>query len=264
MASSSWHQGSEESEEEKIARLRSRFWALTDEHSTLLDLCVGITKPPTIQGNIHHECLTDNDLTFLSKMAQIELVAGMEKCLEGGETEAQEASVASPEPHPFDIFLMMETLGFVMHNRKDRSTSTCRTTSNGRKKPLALCLPDKNQFLWYDGYLEVTPLDEQQPKWRVASLSGTARILSALSEQSSLKNLAMMREGLVDAVEVAVDEESRLNYSQRQAVETIASPSFQSGFFVIQGPPGCGSKFHVAPIRCCSRIIFILTLFCVP
>lgn len=214
----------------QVENLRDSLKSLTGYHCILLDICLKKTKIEPVDNTVNYDALTHGDLHKLANMAQVELLAGMEKCLEGSEESSE-----SPEPHPFDIFLMTETMRSVMN----KSTS--------RSKPLSLCLPDRGQLKWYDGLLHLTSLTEQEPKWRVASLSGAARILSALLKPvGGLKDLAMKREGLVQAVTITVQDEDmvlgKLNYSQRQAVATLLSPTFRYGFFAIQGPPGCGSK----------------------
>ena len=65
----------------------------------------------------------------------------------------------------------------------------------------------------------------------------------------------MCRGGLVKAVEISDEEDDlfpdisgTMNESQREAVATVVSKKFEKGFFVIQGPPGCGSKYLVLTI----------------
>jgi hypothetical protein len=219
------------SDEEEIERFRSSmFKGRFGTQFHLLDICLGRTKPGKVD-QLSRDALTHGDLRKLSTMVKIELLAGMEKCLDGTEDASEKI-----DPHPFDLFLLKVTMKQV--------------TSQKSKRHVALCVPSRKDLLWYDGYVNISRLHEEDPKWRLASLSGASRILNALSEHSNLKSTAMSREGLVDAVELDdMGEElesfrhltEKMNYSQRQAVATVISPTFRTGFFAIQGPPGCGS-----------------------
>jgi hypothetical protein len=127
------------------------------------------------------------------------------------------------------------------------------TTMDRSDLRLAVCMPTKaNDLVWYNGLDQVWDMDPPHHKWRVASLSGTARIMAALCENPDnhpLMSAAMKRELIVDAVEEEDDDDEgnsdvdvtaiqHLNESQRRAVRTVVSPTFDMGFFVIQGPPG--------------------------
>jgi hypothetical protein len=218
-------------DEEAIEKFRANFRALNPVHCTLLDICLERTKPGAVCDGVNHDCLSHHDLRQLSNMVKVELLAGMGKSMDGTE-EASE----NEEPHPFDIFLMKQTMVSVMKLSRPR-------------RLLSLCLPAGRKLLWYDGFVDVTQLEKEDPKRRVASLSGAARVVTALDDEPStgLKGLAMRRQGLVKAVSIdpgADAEKGNLNYSQRQAVATIVSPTFRRGFFAIQGPPGCGSKYR--------------------
>ncbi|KAL7557642.1 hypothetical protein ACA910_001246 [Epithemia clementina (nom. ined.)] len=171
-----------------------------------------------------------DDLFMLRKMVQLEFLASLEKNRDGTE----EAS-GKEEPHPFDVFLMETTLA-----RLDMG--------------LAVCMPNKSgSLLWYNGLTEMWKMDPPTHKWRIASLSGPARILEALSQnpdEHPLMQAAMERELLVEAETdtSTLDETTigHLNESQKVAVATITSASFQQGFFCIQGPPGTGKTSTLA------------------
>jgi hypothetical protein len=46
---------------------------------------------------------------------------------------------------------------------------------------------------------------------------------------------------------------SDLNEPQRQVVATVMSPSFQSGFLAVQGPPGTG-EYLISPNICFAQL----------
>ena len=210
-------------DEEELFSYRSSFTrGFTEYHELLLNICLGFVRPPPVQRRLN-KILDKNDLGLLKGMVQIEFLSGLEKNRSGTE----EAS-GKEEPHPYDVFLMETTL-----SRQDMGVAVCMPTKSGKT-------------LWYNGRTEIWSLDSPPfPKWRIASLSGPARILAALSENPDVHPLmeaAMKRELLMDAEEdLSSLDESRiwhLNESQKVAVATVTSPSFQSGFFCIQGPPG--------------------------
>ena len=99
------------------------------------------------------------------------------------------------------------------------------------------------------------PLDPPHHKYRVANLSGPCRILEALSvlpPQGSLMDLALRRDSdsFIKAVKLNANHieaipsnlAAILNPCQKQAVATVLSPLFKSGFFLVQGPPGTGKN----------------------
>jgi hypothetical protein len=99
-------------------------------------------------------------------MVEMEFLASLEKEL----NDPEERNVS--DPLPFDIFLMEPSL--FRHN-------------NDLRKQLALCVPTKKKpgertkkMMWYDGRGTVWDLNPQTHRRKVASLSGTARILEAL------------------------------------------------------------------------------------
>jgi RNA dependent RNA polymerase len=111
---------------------------------------------------------------------------------------------------------------------------------------LAVAVPvprtdDQLEFRVEDGILEVNDPDFEYRR-RVSSLSGFARVLDSImcNPVPHLMEQAMSRSALVDIVSpetVPMDSTSlmQLNRSQLEAVATVLSPSFQSGFFAIQG-----------------------------
>ena len=213
-------------------------------HELLMDIAIGEVKPRVEDIVVGlGEPLSRADLHSLGLMVQLEFAASIKKEIEN----TDEAQVN--DPHPFDVFLMEQAL--------DRP---------GVK--FAVCIPMKrsagkeNCFMWYDGrgnlfdrkgilYDEkgsLWPLDPPIHVRRVASLSGAARILESLAElpsPGSLMDFAMNREMLIDVIDyeegmVNPSFVASMNESQKQAVATVASPSFRYGLLAIHGPPGCG------------------------
>lgn len=218
----------QEVSDEEILRVRGKFSrGFTEHHQRLVDICIGRIKPPCLNQiqPLNLEQLDYNDLNMLKKMVEVEFAASLEKEMKGTE------DAAAGEPHAYDVFLM-------------------ETTIDRRDLRLAVCMPTKNDLVWYNGLDQLWGMEPPQHKWRVASLSGTARIMAALYENPDnhpLMSAAMKRELIVQAVDDDDDEYNsavdlaaiqHLNESQRQAVRTVVSPTFGSGFFVIQGPPG--------------------------
>ena len=214
----------ERPDNEVLSRARGRFpRGFTQNHQLLLDICLGMTRPDPGKLRGLNRVLEKEDLVLLQEMVKVEFLASLEKNRAGTE----EAS-GKEEPHPYDVFLMETSL-----SRLDMG--------------LAVCMPRKpDSLIWYNGLTETWNMDPPTHKWRIASLSGPARILEALSkrpEDHPLMHAAMKRELLVDAELdttglVGETEEMHLNESQRRAVATVISPKFQKGFFCIQGPPG--------------------------
>jgi hypothetical protein len=203
-------------------------------HGTLLDVCLfeSCRPDPEKVTPITGPNLTSDDLAALAEMVLVEFAASLDQELRADHNEKE--SLAVTTPHAYDVFLMKMTLG--------------RRTSR-----LAVYIPMKGSGLeWWDGCENFWPLDSDTHLRRVASLSGSARVLQALSQASisrtdSLTGWAMRREMLVDILDdrrvlSRIDSSivDCMNESQRKAVITAASETFQTGYFAIQGPPGCG------------------------
>jgi ATP-dependent RNA/DNA helicase IGHMBP2 len=203
--------------------------SFTEYHQALLDICFGVSKPDSSRIEpLSDERRTSADLLRMCYMVKVEFAASLEKEMKGSEDTI--VSSESSEPNVFDVFLM-------------------ETTMERRGHRLAVCMPCKIVWhngkkitkVWYNGS-EMFPLENSGAKWRVASLSGSARILEALAEPSSLTFHAMNREFLCSVVteEEDFDVDRGMNESQRQAIATVVSPNFHQGFFAVQGPPGTG------------------------
>jgi len=246
--------------------------SFTSFHGRLLDLCLaemlspvadsGNEKAPQLeeQGSI----LTRKDLSSLGKMVEMEFIASLRQELQGSETSDQ------ADPHVFDIFLMKDILS---------------NHSNGKQRyarPIAVCVPFKKELLWWNGLAKADggnlwdfkPASHMR---RLASLSGSARVLQALDlartlaarESDNLVKWAMNRHGIFvvennkrEEISAFVTESSKpasvnqtrsdlLNHSQQEVVNAIAA--FRSGFMCIQGPPGTGKVSLPEPmgVPCC-------------
>ena len=115
----------------------------------------------------------------------------------------------------------------------------------------AVCVRNDNAgriLMWRDENRQYYPMKPSFHLFRLASLSGTARVLESLYTKplpNTLMDYALRRN--VDAF-AKVDEDnlyrliprlfSTLNTSQKKAVATLCSSSFKRGFFLVQGPPG--------------------------
>jgi hypothetical protein len=176
---------------------------------------------------IKYGSLSRADLLELANMTQIEFL----ESLRGGINEEKSTS-RHERPHAFDVFLI--NTGF---------------SSWGGE--LAVCRPEHGDgdLAWFNKDGDFLHLDEIKYDRRVASLSGPSRILESLIAEpvvGSLMHHAMKRTMLVDVVASSSGVNlnssviSDLNESQRQVVATVMSPTFQSGFLAVQGPPGTG------------------------
>jgi hypothetical protein len=212
---------------EDFERIKGKYLSrsFSPHHEILMHICFGNVKPDPTRIEPLNDYLDTNDLRRMIHMVKVEFASSLSKEMGGSED-----AVTKTDPKPFDVFLMETTL--------DRA-----------KQHIAVCLPTKRrELLWYNGGEDLLPLDALTHKWRVASLSGPARVLEALSAPATpLTKMAMQRAPLVEAVE---DYEILLagfetifkdmNESQQRAVATMVDPCFKQGFFAIQGPPGCG------------------------
>ncbi len=205
--------------------------SFTPFHGCLLDFLRNPRARPGIP-SLENEgkILTSKDLDSLRIMVEIEFEASCQQELSGSET-------ADTKPHVFDVFLMQTTFD--------------QSSIRGSERKIAVCVPFQKQVQWWNGLPRNAggafwPLEPKSHIRKITSLSGTARVLQALSEaQSSPSDLtrwAMNRTSLFSVPTIDVDGEiirsSTMNESQQRAVDAMSH--FQSGFFCIQGPPGCG------------------------
>jgi len=117
--------------------------------------------------------------SYLQRMAHmilVEFASSLEK-----ELSTEPEVRTNTGPYAFDVVVMEETTEHpTMH--------------------FAVCMPTKsqNEMAWYNGGAELIPVAELTPKWRVASLSGVARVLASLSDSPKpLTEMSMKREMVV-------------------------------------------------------------------
>ena len=164
--------------------------SFTTHHQELLDICFGIYSPdPGQVEQLSNERLKLQDLDRMIHMVKVEFASSLEKEMKGpgGEdvTSALGSLTMDQEPRPFDVFLM-------------------ETTLERRENRLAVCMPRKDGLVWFNGD-RVWQLDPPTHKWRVASLSGPARVLQALHNPTDLTLMAMRAEAVKSACEESQD-----------------------------------------------------------
>jgi hypothetical protein len=192
-------------------------------------------------------------LQSMTRMTLIEFLESIQK--ERWKQDLLEKS----EPKPFDIFVM-------------------KASGSPHREYLAVALPmQKGQgTMWYDGGRSFRRLRELAYKGKIGNLVGSARVLEALAAAESGKGnggilsltlLATERSFLVerppDWKAVLAPHKAliaHLNDSQKSAVATVTSPHhFKEGFFVVQGPPGCGkTTTMVAMIRAMKSGVLVV------
>lgn len=233
----------------EVEQVRAGIKSLNDEVCRLLDICLGCAAPSNLRP-VNHDMLSMDDLDNLTAMVETEMVAGVQACLDSPHDNAEKS-----DPKPFDLFLIKTRLEHIVS-----------------KRMYALCIPMNGKGLhWYDGFTEVLKLEDLEWDRRVGSLSGSARVLVALKGSSNMKAMAMRREGLINPLNfesiMKLDRKfqpfiNNMNESQQIAVATVVHPSFDEGFFAIQGPPGCGSTSFMITIIIVLRLIFAQPFFC--
>ena len=197
----------------------------------LIDVVFGNTKRPTCMGakSIDWRYLdAERDLPTLVKLVLVEFYAGFKREL--SEAKRRVRDKTHYVPHILDVFLMSPRL-----NRGNIDLAVCVRSDKARAR-----------LVWRDGLGTQYPIEtEPFHLFRVASLSGTCRILESLYTTplpGTLLELALKRSA--DAV---INPESvpllnskiqsiQLNSSQKQAVATLQT--FKEGFFLVHGPPG--------------------------
>ena len=221
----------------------------SEYHGHLLDLCFmemdttgggrktkKSRKAPVLEkgGNI----LTLKDLVSLTEMVEMEFIASLRQQLYG------QTMWHTSDPHPFDVYLIRAT-------RRNTKRNEERRPSKARR--IAVCMPSKKGLMWWDGQKGhgCWPIHPPCHVRRISSLSGSARILEALhkaqgifmSDSCSLVSAGMDRRLIFqvdpfDSLPAPCKKRANLNNAQQQAVDALST--FESGFFCIQGPPGCG------------------------
>jgi hypothetical protein len=153
-------------------------------HAMLLDICFGLYHPDKDQIEpVSADFLSRHDLEKLAYMTLVEFAASVKKERSG----AREESHVETKPKPYDVFVMTTSFGSQAAN-------------------ISVVLPMKGgQLLWWNGQAGFASLDSGHHMYRIASLSGTARVLECLYRAmqeapipGSLSGCAMRRELLVD------------------------------------------------------------------
>ena len=229
---------------------------LNSSQKKLLAICFGGDVPDanTLMDLRRNEKMTRDCLRRMARMTLIEFSKSIHK------ERWKQAVLENREPKAFDVFVM------------DASASR-----RNKREYLAVVLPIKKsaRVMWYDGGTSLRALDELKYKGRIANIAGPARVLHTLPAESGnddpdllgLSLLAMERSKLIEpprnwekVLEPHERFVSHLNDSQKQAVATVMSPSFQTGFFVVQGPPGCGkTSTMVAMISAIKDGVLVVT-----
>jgi hypothetical protein len=210
----------------------------------LTDVTFGRARPNyTPERKINYRSLSGGDLLELANLVQVEFLESLR-----GAIEDEKSTSRSDSPHAFDVFLM--------------NTSFSNRSFSLRGGELAVCRPDGEGLAWFNKDGDFLHLDAVSWDRRVASLSGASRTLENLIVDpvvGSLTHHAMKRTMLVDVLASSSDVNlnssiaSDLNEPQRQVVATVMSPSFQSGFLAVQGPPGTG-EYLISPNICFAQL----------
>jgi hypothetical protein len=184
----------------------------TEHHEELMGICFGNSnaKPRDVE-KLNDQTLDHRDLARMIHMVKVEFAASLDKEMKGlgGENAIQHQGGAGKVekdsvPHVYDVFLMETTLEHRLERREHR---------------LAVCFPErkkneggKNKLIWFNGR-DVWPIDPPTHKWRVASLSGAARILEALHNPTNLTFAAMNGQHIIRSI---LDED---DFSSRRTSE---------------------------------------------
>ena len=200
-------------------------------HDMLIDIVFRRKYPERDFGVLKGHIVDAEDLDSMVKMVKAEFAASMEKELQA-EGDWSYVDKLNP-PKPYEVYIMHPSLQL-------------------GNISLAVCVPvmNKEELMWLDEENNIWPNNPAPFGKAIASLSGPSRVLEALLfDHSKMMRSAMERLDVVPAPE-HLDEElfdlryprmaNTLNYSQKQAVAHVQSHDFDSGFFVVQGPPGCG------------------------
>ena len=197
-----------------------------DTADYLIDVVFGVSQKPTCAGlkRMNWHSLVAEDLPTLRQLALVEFYTSFEK---GRKDAWKKTKDKIDTPHIFDVFLM--------EPRVERGNITLAVyVRNDRAGGI---------LTWRDGHGNYYPQNPAFHLFRVASLSGTCRILESLRTTpmpGSLMDSALRRnaDAFMEAVEntLILNPEvwsSELNTSQKQAVATICSSRFKDGFFLV-------------------------------
>jgi hypothetical protein len=236
---------------------------LSPHHQTLLAIVFGMVHLREVRDteSIPLKNVDEATLELMTDLVKIEFNASLQKEINNVEEGTKESV-----PNPYDVFVVEPTF-------------------RNNNIHIAVAVPIRTEdisFLqWYDVNGNLWDLDDLVATRKVSSLSGTVRILDNLTATGGIPILmkqAMSRTNLFDAstLESGVSDEvasvDRMNVSQNMAVLAVKSGIFNSGFFVVQGPPGTGmlspssalvydsSMFtsSLSSHHCCNFIVFCI------
>ena len=236
---------------------------LSPHHQTLLAIVFGMVHLREVRDaeSIPLKNVDEATLELMTDLVKIEFNASLQKEINNVEEGTKESV-----PNPYDVFVVEPTF-------------------RNNNIHIAVAVPIRTEdisFLqWYDVNGNLWDLDDLVATRKVSSLSGTVRILDNLTATGGIPILmkqAMSRTNLFDAstLEWGVSDEvasvDRMNVSQNMAVLAVKSGIFNSGFFVVQGPPGTGmlspssalvydsSMFtsSLSSHHCCNFIVFCI------
>lgn len=206
-----------------------------DATELLIDIVFGRSEKPACAGlQIDWRRLDKVDLPTLSELALVEFHTDFLTQLRNSRRMIRDVST----PHINDVYTTEPRL-----NRGNITLALCvRSNYSDRMGGGDLMWRDENGNIW--------PIRPHFHLSRVASISGTSRIIESLSTNplpGTLMHYALTRNAnaFVEPVEDALLlnpqlYSSELNESQKQAVATLCSDSFAEGFFLVHGPPGTG------------------------
>ena len=198
---------------------------LSENHKILLDIVFGKDDPSRLRSSkkLPIDFVDEAALRLMADLIKIEFNASLQKELKNNDEE----SVANVVPYPYDVYVVEPTF-------------------RNNNINIAVAVPvrgfDKLVLEWYDENDKIWEIDELAATRKVASLSGTVRVLDNLApiHMTKLMTEAMKRINLFDVsilkpVDGGVASVDALNQSQSMAVLAAESKTFSSGFFVVQG-----------------------------
>ena len=197
---------------------------LSENHKILLDIVFGKDDPSRLRSTkkIPIDCVDEAALRLMADLIKIEFNASLQKELKNNDEE----SVANVEAYPYDVYVVEPTF------RNNNINIAVAVPVGGFDKLVE----------WYDENDNIWAIDELTATRKVASLSGTVRVLDNLApiQMTKLMTEAMKRINLFDVsilkpADGGVASVDALNQSQSMAVLAAESKPFSSGFFVVQG-----------------------------
>ena len=201
---------------------------LSENHKILLDIVFGKDDPSRLRSTkkIPIDCVDEAALRLMADLIKIEFNASLQKELKNNDEE----SVANVEAYPYDVYVVEPTF----RNNNINIAVAVPVKGDG--------FDDKLVLEWYDENDNIWAIDELTATRKVASLSGTVRVLDNLApiQMTKLMTEAMKRINLFDVsiltpADGGVVSVDTLNQSQSMAVLAAESKPFSSGFFVVQG-----------------------------